>query len=109
VPGGFFALMFYRPGLIESVAAAPTGFWLALAGLVLFCTVIAQLGWFWVLQHVEAGPTAISTYTIPIFSLVYSWAWLGEAINIWTALAAAGIVAGVLISGLELKSREEKP
>jgi len=99
-PSGVFAMAFYRPELLPRLATVPVGFWLALGALVLFCTVLSQFGWFWVLQNMEAGPAAISTYLIPIFSLAYARIWLNEPIRFPTIIAAVGIVAGVVISSL---------
>lgn len=97
-PSGVFALVFFRPELMVRLHTVPIGFWLALGGLVFFCTILSHFGWFWSLQHIEAGPAATSTYIIPIFSLAYARIWLGESITVSTVIAAATILAGIVIA-----------
>jgi drug/metabolite transporter (DMT)-like permease len=100
LPAGILSLSLWRPGLASDLAAVPTGFWPALSVLVVFSTLLATMGWFWALTRVEAGPAAISTFVIPIFSLAYSWAFLGEPIGPPELLGAGGIIAGVAIATL---------
>ena len=99
-PAGFLAMVLYRPGLTADIATAPPGFWGALIFLVLFCTIFAYMGWFWALARVEAGPSAIFTFIIPLFSLAYARIWLDEPIGVPIMVGAAGIVVGVVIASL---------
>jgi drug/metabolite transporter (DMT)-like permease len=92
--------------LVPFIAASPvpdfssfgSAFWVSLGFLVIFCTIGAYIGWLWAIERIGAGPVAISTYIIPLFSLAYARIWLNEPIGIPTIVAAAFIVAGVVIA-----------
>jgi len=99
-PGGILSLALYKPGLMEQTISMSGTLWLALGFLVIFCTIGAYIGWFWALTRVEAGPAAIFTYIIPIFTITYGKLWLDEPIGMPVIVGAAGIVAGVAITGL---------
>ena len=104
-PGGLFSIFFFRPELVGDLAAAPSMFWIVLAFLILGCTMFCYMGWFWALSRVEAGPSSIFTYIIPIFAIVYARIWLDEHIGLPTLVGAAGIIAGVVIAGVGGRNR----
>jgi drug/metabolite transporter (DMT)-like permease len=99
-PGGILSLALYNPGVARDVAGMSTQLWLALAFLVIFCTIGAYIGWFWALTRVEAGPASIFTYIIPIFTIAYARIWLDEPIGLPIIVGAAGIVVGVIVAGM---------
>lgn len=88
----------------QSVAPAmPLSAWIALAFLVIFCTLGAYVGWLWGVERLGAGPAATSTYIIPLFSLAYARIWLGEPIGPGTIVGAVLIVAGVIAANVGWK------
>lgn len=103
-PSGLFSLPYLNRNLVTKIGSFPLEFWLALIVLVLFCTIIAHFIWFWALKKIEAGPVAISTYIIPVFSIFYSWVWLNEVITLSTIIGALAILSGVLISGIDTRN-----
>lgn len=106
VPGLVLILPMLPYGPLPDLGSFETGFWVALWFLIIFCTILAYVGWFWAVERIGAGRVAISTYVIPLFSLVYARIWLGEPIGWPTVVAAGAIVAGVVIANISPKSGE---
>jgi drug/metabolite transporter (DMT)-like permease len=98
---GFLAMILWKPGTASHIFISSTGYWLAMIYLVLFCTVVANIGWFWVIKHMDVGRSSISIFLIPLFALLYSWLLLDEPMHWPTFVGAAGIIMGVGIAGFE--------
>ena len=98
-PTGFMVLPLMHSGMVSDATTFPVGFWLWLGFLVVLCTLLANIGYFWALQRIEAGPVSISTYLIPLFSIGYAHIFLGESIGLYTWIAAFCIIVGVIIAG----------
>lgn len=97
-PTGLLVLTMWKGDLVTRSLELPVMFWLVLGFLVVFCTILANIGYFWALQRIETGPVAISTYLIPLFSLGYARIFLRESIGLVTIVAAGCIVAGVIVA-----------
>jgi len=97
-------LLLIRPSSVKAIPTFPLGFWLAIAWLVLFCTVIAFAVWYWALKY--AGATEISAfiYLIPAFAILFGRMLLREPIT--PSLIAGGLL---ILAGISLVSRQPRP
>jgi drug/metabolite transporter (DMT)-like permease len=79
--------------------------WLAVAAVALFCTAVAYILFFHIIE--QAGPSKALTVTflVPVFALVYGVWFLGESITSWTLLCGAVIVVGTALSTGLLRAR----
>lgn len=74
------------------------GAWGALAAVALFCTSIAYILFFHIIE--KAGPSKALTVTflVPVFALVYGVLLLGESITPWMLVCGVVIVCGTALS-----------
>ncbi|HTX52062.1 MAG TPA: DMT family transporter [Candidatus Baltobacteraceae bacterium] len=70
--------------------------WIALAFLVLACTLVAFLWWNMALARVGAGRTAVFTNLVPAFGILLSWLLLGERLTAVQLFGGALSVVGVI-------------
>lgn len=72
--------------------------WGALAAVALFCTAIAYILFFHIIE--KAGPSKALTVTflVPVFALFYGVAFLGEHITPWMVVCGLVIVCGTALS-----------
>lgn len=72
--------------------------WLAVAAVALFCTALAYILFFHIIE--QAGPSKALTVTflVPVFALVYGVWFLGENITGWTLACGAVIIVGTALS-----------
>jgi len=70
--------------------------WVALALLVLACTLLAYLWWNVALARVGAGRTAIFTNLVPLFGILLAWLLLGERLTAIQLVGGLLAVAGVV-------------
>lgn len=90
----------------SGLVSLPVSFWLVLLFLIIFCTLVAYIGWLWAVEKLGAGTVSISTYMVPIFSLVYARILLGETIGVASIIGAVGIIMGVIIATIRPKRKE---
>ncbi|MDG5974468.1 hypothetical protein H010_04347 [Hydrogenophaga taeniospiralis CCUG 15921] len=76
---------------------SPTA-WGALAAVALFCTAIAYILFFRIIE--KAGPSKALTVTflVPVFALLYGVFFLGERITPWMVICGLIIVCGTALS-----------
>src|SRR3990167_5877154 len=85
------------------------GAWGALAAVALFCTSIAYILFFRIIE--QAGPSKALTVTflVPVFALMYGVLFLGESITPWMITCGVIIVCGTALStGLVRLGRLER-
>jgi drug/metabolite transporter (DMT)-like permease len=72
--------------------------WGALAAVALFCTAIAYILFFHIIE--KAGPSKALTVTflVPVFALLYGGFFLGERITPWMVICGLIIVCGTALS-----------
>jgi drug/metabolite transporter (DMT)-like permease len=90
-------------------APVSLGAWGALAAVALFCTSIAYILFFRIIE--KAGPSKALTVTflVPVFALVYGVFFLGESITPWMVTCGVIIVCGTALStGLVRLGRLER-
>jgi len=84
------------------------GVTLPVVGIVLFlcliATVFAYIGQSWAQQHLSATNTALILILEPVFSALFSWAWLNEQLGMLGWLGALCIVGGMVASSMEPSS-----
>lgn len=95
VGAGALLLAILQPGGLPPLPTAAS-FWLAIAFLVLFCTLFA----FWAMNRAlaESSPSKVALLlgSEPLWGALFAVAWLGEP------LAASGWIGGLLIAGAAL-------
>jgi len=74
------------------------GAWGALAAVALFCTSIAYILFFRIIE--QAGPSKALTVTflVPVFALMYGVFFLGESITSWMVTCGVVIICGTALS-----------
>ncbi|HEY7126990.1 MAG TPA: EamA family transporter [Ktedonobacterales bacterium] len=81
---------------------------LAFLGLSLMSTAIAYLLYFHLIQTVGATKTAIVTFLVPVFGLLWGALFLQETATVGTVVGLAIVLSSVfLISGISLRSQKE--
>ena len=78
-------------------------FWIVLAALIIFVTIIGYFLFLWALKQFDASTVAVATYMVPVFGLVYARLWLNEPMGIPTFIGAGGIIIGVIIASVGRK------
>ena len=72
--------------------------WLALLALGVFCTGIAYILYFRLIE-VAGAPRALAvTFVVPVFAVLYGQLFLGEAVTGWMMLCAGVIVCGTALA-----------
>jgi drug/metabolite transporter (DMT)-like permease len=70
--------------------------WLALAYLVVACSIVAFLAFAWLLTHVPLSLTSTHAYVNPVVAVVLGWLVLAEPIGL-PVLLGGGIVVGAVV------------
>ncbi len=83
---------------IGALASASVTFWASVVFLGLLATGVTMIMWYRVLALVELSKLVYFVYLIPVFSVVLSWAMLGETLTLVQVLFAAIIIAGVAVA-----------
>jgi drug/metabolite transporter (DMT)-like permease len=93
-------LPFALPGLARAPwGALPPAFWLSLAWLVLFPTVVAYVFWMEGIRRAGAGAAAAFMFLSPLSALLLSAVWLGERPGPLQLGGAALLLVGVRLAG----------
>lgn len=84
---------------------------IGILGLTFLSTAIAYILYYWILEHTGAARTAMVTYLVPIFALLYGWLWLHETIRLTTLLGLALVLTGIMVANglLRWKRRPTPP
>lgn len=72
--------------------------WLAIAYLVVMCTIVAYLAYNYALQVVPASQAGIFLYLNPVAAVTLAWPILGETLTFATAGGGIMVIAGVYLS-----------
>ena len=86
---------------VGSMASASVAAWASVVFLALVATGLTMVLWYRVLERVELSQLSYFVYLIPVVSVLFAWAMLGETINLQQAL-----FAGLLISGVAVAQRD---
>ncbi len=72
--------------------------WLAVAAVALFCTALAYILFFHIIERVGPSKVLTVTFLVPVFALIYGVWFLNEAVTGWTLICGAVIIAGTSLS-----------
>lgn len=86
-------LIFYWP----ENNPAPSAWWSAIL-LAVFCTALAHLLYFWLLDQVSAHSAVSVTFMIPMFGMFWGYLLLDEQITVYMLVGCAIILLGVALS-----------
>lgn len=90
-------LLFFLPGLLEAVRAAPLGDTLAVIYLGVFPAALGYITWAYALAHIPASRTASFLYLQPLLVLGIAWVWLGELPSVLSLSGGVLVLAGVMV------------
>lgn len=103
------------PGILLWPDAVPdqplpdTGIWVAAIILGVVCTGIAYLLFFRLIANIGATRTIAVTFVIPLFGVGWGYLFLGERIDLATAVGAAVIVLGTALTTGALLGEKREP
>jgi drug/metabolite transporter (DMT)-like permease len=72
--------------------------WLALLSVGVFCTGIAYVLFFRLIENVGPAVSLTVTFVIPVFAVIYGVIFLGEAVTVWMVLCGSIIIFGTALS-----------
>lgn len=105
--GGTVPLLLFLPGLAADVASAPAQALLATGYLGVFPSALAYTLLAFALSVAPVTQVTAFLYSIPVFSLLFSFLFLGEVPSELTLLGGAVAIAGIVIVNVA-KSREAR-
>lgn len=98
LPMGLASLVFEGPdAILHSLTHASAATWLSVAYTVYLSTLVAYTAWSWLLSHYPASTVTPFTLLVPVFGMLSSALWLGEALPGWKLQAAALVIAGLVL------------
>jgi drug/metabolite transporter (DMT)-like permease len=98
------ALLLAVPGLITMPQHMPSlQAWGAITALAFFCTSLAYLMYFRLIERLGPARAITVTFVIPVFGVVYGAALLGERITLTMVVCGAIIILGTALSTGVLK------
>ncbi|TWH00902.1 EamA domain-containing membrane protein RarD [Nocardioides sp. J9] len=107
VAAGTSTVLAISSGEQVSIAYSTRG-WLAMAWLVLACSVTAYLAFAWLLANVPLSLTATHAYVNPVVAVVLGAVVLGESVGAGVLVGGGAVVlAVVLIIGSERRTRTD--
>jgi drug/metabolite transporter (DMT)-like permease len=106
---GTVACLPFAPQLVSQVATAPVTATLNIVYLGVFPTAVAFTTWGYALARTSAGKQGATTYAVPAFVVLMSWAVLGELPGWLTFAGGALCLAGVAVSRGRTRSRTSGP
>lgn len=85
--------------------------WTAMGAVALFCTAIAYILFFRIIERAGPAKALTVTFLVPIFALAYGALFLGERITPWMIFCGLVIMAGTAMSAglLRLPAGPRKP
>jgi drug/metabolite transporter (DMT)-like permease len=95
--GAILAAIGLAAGERVDVGAVSTRSWVALAGLVVFGSIVAYSSYVWLLQVAPTELVGTYAYVNPVIAVLLGAAFLSEAITLWVVVAGAAIVASVAL------------
>lgn len=101
------ALLLAVPGLMTIPAQAPgISAWLAIILLAFFCTAVAYILYFRIIERAGPARAVAVTFLIPVFGVAYGAILLSEQITLAMVVCGAIIVLGTALSTGVLKLRK---
>jgi drug/metabolite transporter (DMT)-like permease len=82
---------------------------LGLLSLILLCSALAYVLFFWLLERIGAARSSMVTYLVPIFALFLGWMWLGEQIGAHAVVGLMLVLAGLLVASEWRGKRMPRP
>jgi drug/metabolite transporter (DMT)-like permease len=95
--GAVLAVVGLVSGERFDVAAVSGRSWVALAGLIVFGSVVAYSCYVWLLTVAPTELVSTYAYVNPMIAVLLGTLFLGEVITAWVLLAGAAIVASVVL------------
>ena len=95
--GALLAVVGFASGERLDVGAVSGRSWLALAGLVLFGSIVAYSSYVWLLTVAPTELVSTYAYVNPVIAVLLGAVFLEEAITAWVLLAGAAIVTSVVL------------
>lgn len=93
------ALVLAAPAVALRLAAMPgAAAWGAAIALALLCTGVAYLLYFRLIAHLGAANAVAVTFLIPVFAVLWGFAFLGETVSPALAAGCAVVVAGTSLA-----------
>jgi drug/metabolite transporter (DMT)-like permease len=74
--------------------------------LALLATGVTMVMWYRVLERVDLSLLSYFVFLIPVVSVLFAWAWLGETISALQVVFAALIILGVAVAQRDEPSTE---
>ena len=90
-------LFLIRPSTFAGISDFPVAFWIAIAWLVLFCTIIGFAVWFWALKRMGATELSAFIYLIPAFSIFFGRLLLNEPITLPLLIGGFVLLTGIYL------------
>ena len=90
--GLFLPMLLYWPAAMPGARA-----WASLGALSVFCTAVAYVLYFRLIERTGPSRALAVTFIAPVFAVGYGALFLGEAVNVRMLACAAVIVAGTLL------------
>jgi drug/metabolite transporter (DMT)-like permease len=106
------ALLLAVPGVLSMPAQMPgLKAWLAIALLAFFCTAVAYILYFRIIERAGPARAITVTFLIPVFGVAYGAMLLGEKVTLTMIVCGAIIILGTALSTgvLKLPSRKIAP
>lgn len=98
LPMGAASLIFEgRAAIWHGITHAGLTTWLSVAYTVYLSTLVAYTMWSWLLSHHPASTVTPFTLLVPVFGMLTSALYLGEALPAWKLHAAAFVIAGLVL------------
>jgi drug/metabolite transporter (DMT)-like permease len=95
--GALLAFVGLATGERLDVGAVSGRSWLALAGLIVFGSIVAYSCYVWLLKVAPTELVGTYAYVNPVIAVLLGALFLGEAITVWVLAAGAAIVASVVL------------
>lgn len=72
--------------------------WLALLFLGIFCTGLAYILFFGLIENIGPARALTVTFVVPVFAMVYGFVFLGETVSAWMLFCGAIIIIGTALA-----------
>jgi len=99
-PAGILLIPIWMMNPLPSLSDLTAEFHISLWFLIIFCTLVAYIGWLWAVGKIGAGPASMTTYIIPVISIIYAKLLLDEPIGPGSIIGAVGIISGVIVASI---------